>query len=129
MNTHHNQNEYSALLEQPQNQNQPIYVAPTSSNENDGITAVILFVIGFFVCITWPICYCLYRKSDDQLARILAILSLILTLITVGSIVISIALSIVIFVFWIIIIIAAGVSASQDDDYYHFNALKNIFQK
>ncbi|KAL7712796.1 hypothetical protein QTN25_009624 [Entamoeba marina] len=105
MNTDNNKITYTILPEQPQNQNQPIYVAPTSSNENDGITAVILFVIGFL-------------KSDDQLARILAILSLILTLITIGSIIISIVFSLVIVVFvCIIAFIEYGDEAFEDDIY------------
>ncbi|KAL7720925.1 hypothetical protein QTN25_002132 [Entamoeba marina] len=119
MNTDNNKITYTILPEQPQTQNQPIYVAPTSSrSENDVITAVILFVIGFFVCITWPICYCLYRKSDDQLLRLLAILSLILTLITVGSIIISIVFSLVIVVFvCVLAFIEYGDEAFEDDIY------------
>ncbi|KAL7716043.1 Transmembrane protein [Entamoeba marina] len=126
MNTQHYQNEYSTLLDQPQTQNQPIYVEPTSSSYgNEEITSIFLFILGFFVCITWPICFFMYRKSDNQLARVMAIISLILTITSIAVYFILAASCIIIYAVVFIIIAVAG----EDDDYYYSNALKNIFQR
>ncbi|KAL7713471.1 hypothetical protein QTN25_008992 [Entamoeba marina] len=113
MNTQYQQSsECSSLLNEPQNPDQPIYVAPSSNIGNDATSAIILTILGFSICFTWPICYFKYRKSDDKLARSLSMLSIILTIIVVGSILAIIFLSFASgILYFIIFIIAYGVSS------------------
>ncbi|KAL7720924.1 hypothetical protein QTN25_002131 [Entamoeba marina] len=95
MNTPQNQKEYLFLTEEPQPTNQQVYTTPTSVfSQNDRLGAVVHFVLGLFCFFPLPVCYVLYRKSNDELARVLAKISLVLMLITIGIIVITVVLSI-----------------------------------
>ncbi|EDR26814.1 hypothetical protein EDI_252790 [Entamoeba dispar SAW760] len=62
---------------------QPIPEQIPKKENNDCQGASILFVLGFFVCLTWPACYCIYKNSSDSLAKVFARISFVFSILYV----------------------------------------------
>ena len=69
-----------------------------SDPENEMMGSTLLFVLGFFVCFTWPISFCLFRKSKNLTARFFAKCSLGFCIFVTVVIVAIVVIYIVIFV-------------------------------
>ncbi|KAL7712560.1 Transmembrane protein [Entamoeba marina] len=102
------QNVQPLYNQQPTCIQQPIPISEqqkiNTTNNNDLTTSVTLFVLGFFIYITWIINYCLFKKSTDKRVKTLSSISLVLFLIPLLSV---IAFSIFYVVYWAIIIFFA----------------------
>ncbi|BFU20291.1 Hypothetical protein EHI5A_258720 [Entamoeba histolytica KU27] len=76
--------------------------------EGDGAVALVLFILGFFFPILWCICFCVYSSSDDDSARTLSKVGLVLfILMTLLSVVFVVIAVIIIIIVYVCIIVAA----------------------
>ena len=69
-----------------------------NNHQNEMMNSIILFVLGFFCCLAWPIGCCYYRKSKDSTAKMFGILSLIMTIVSIGSVVLVVFIYIIYFI-------------------------------
>ncbi|EKE40078.1 hypothetical protein ENU1_102720 [Entamoeba nuttalli P19] len=68
---------------QPQPLVQSIPEQQPKKENNDCQGATILFILGFFICLTWIACYCIYKNSSDSLAKVFARISLVFSILYV----------------------------------------------
>ncbi|EDR28085.1 hypothetical protein EDI_014800 [Entamoeba dispar SAW760] len=116
----------SAIVVDPQYNQQytqpPVYTQPASyqegfvqqqtysSQENSEQTSMLLFILGFFTCLTWVINIFMFRDSTNdntkKWVKLSKILLILYTILIVGSIALTIIISII-----SVIVAVAAVSA------------------